>query len=405
MPARTDRTRLTSAQIRKLKHDPNGSAFQVTWDTEQPGLGLRVRASRKVFVARYRDPEGVNRRVTLGEWSEKERRGTLTLKQARAAAALRISSGRAGADEPNPVNNGATLADAFEKLKAKRWSRLSDWTRRGYQARWNAHLGPALGNKKLDRITGGDVEDLYRSLKDKPTTANHVVGLLGTIWNSAARRGDMGIDLMTPNPTKVIGRDDRYPKRVRKRRATAEELTTFLENVDEAEQEGRLTPHEAFGLLLVPYTLLRISDVLRLRWEWIDKKTGVITIPAKFCKGARIARSDEPEHAVLSKPMLDRLRELEQLDEHVVPSSRGGGRYDLKIPYEAVRPAADLGLYDFKTTSETMLRDAGVSQAWIDAAARHRPQGVGAKHYAHPTIEQAEKAVERLAELLEAARA
>ena len=159
----------------------------------------------------------------------------------------------------------------------------------------------------------------------------------------------------------------------------------------------------------MPYSLLRVSDVVRLCWEWVDVATGVVTIPAEHAKGARIARSTEPEHAVLSAPVLDRLRALERFDEHVVASNRGGRRYDLKALYEIVRPEAErdedrLQLYDLKTTSETMLREDGVPQSWIDAAARHRGVGVGQTHYALPTVEQARKAVNRLAELLEGAK-
>src|SRR5690606_8348338 len=66
-------------------------------------------------------------------------------------------------------------------------------------------------------------------------------------------------------------------------------------------------------------------------------------------------------------------------------------------------PSKDLNLYDFKATAMTMLRDDGVSPAWIEAAARHRGQGVTSRHYSFDTLDQARKAIDRLAVLLEKA--
>jgi integrase len=374
------------------------------WDTVQPGLALRIRAGgSRTWWIRYRI-DGANRFMKIGDYP------TMKPDEVRKLAAKRLGE---VADDRDPAAERQakraaprtkTLADAFEKFKVTRWDALSDWTRRDYASRWKLHLEPALGRKPLDKITGGDVQDLYDGLRAKKTTANHVLGLLSTVWSYAAARGDMGITPMSANPTKIITKTTRYRKGVRDRVASHAELKAFLSGVDEAEADGRLLPHEAAGLLLVPYALLRVTDVVRLRWSWVDLEARTITIPADMAKGSRIARSDKPEVAVLAKAIVERLRKLERFDELVVPSRRGGGRYEMKEPYNVVRPADDLGLYDFKTTAETMLREAGVSQAWIDAAARHRPQSVGQRHYALATTSQALKAVDKLASLLAKAK-
>ena len=211
MPHVANRVKLTNARIRKLAHDPQGTGLQVVWDSDQPGLGLRLRARRKVFLVRYRDPAGVSRRANLGEWSEKERAGALTLKEARTQASARIHElANAGADPVQIVPK--TLEDAFTKFMETREDHLSAWTVRDYKNRWRNHLAPAcerqtkLGGRRLDRITGGDLEDLYTELRSMPTTANHVLRLFSTVWSYAAARGDMGIDAMTPNPTKMISK-------------------------------------------------------------------------------------------------------------------------------------------------------------------------------------------------------
>lgn len=378
----------------KVRTEPAAKSGKRKWMTDGacPGLTLRVTdLGHKSWWLR-RKVAGKTTTVRLGDHP------TMTLEDARAA----VKAHRDGPSEaPAPSK---TLADAWDKFKVSRWPALSEWTQRDYSNRWRAHLGPALGSKSLDKITGGHVQDLYDSLRETRTTANHVLALFSTIWSYAAGRGDMGITPTSPNPTKVITKATRYRKGVRTRRATPAELRAFLRGVDEAEADGRLLPHEAVGLLLVPYSLLRITDVVRLRWAWVDLKARTITIPWEHAKGARIARDEVDEVAALAEPMVSRLRALKRDGEYVVPSNRGGSRYELKDPYNIVRPAKDLGLYDFKTTSETMLREAGVAQGWIDAAARHRPQSVGQRHYAHGTVTQALNAIDRLAALLDAAR-
>lgn len=383
--------KLTLPRVRDLPSASRGKRRRIT-DDACPGLVLRVTDDGDKTWWHRHQIEGKRRETMIGRYP------AMLLADARAAV-------QAKRDAPAHGATPAKLSDAWEKFQATRWPALAEWTRRDYANRWRAHLGPALGGKRLDRITGGDVQDLYDALRDKPTTANHVLALLGTVWSYAAARGDMGVSIMSPNPTRIITKATRYRKRARERRATPSELRSFLRGVDAAVADGELLPCEALGLLLVPYALLRVTDVVRLRWSWIDLEARTITIPADYAKGARIARSDRPEIAVLAKPMVARLRGLDRTGDHVVPSNRGGGqRYELKDPYNVVRPAKDLGLYDFKTTAETMLREAGVAQGWIDAAARHRPQTVGQRHYALGTVSQALKAIDKLATLLDAAR-
>ncbi|MCR9161162.1 MAG: hypothetical protein ACE37F_13145 [Nannocystaceae bacterium] len=66
------------------------------------------------------------------------------------------------------------------------------------------------------------------------------------------------------------------------------------------------------------------------------------------------------------------------------------------LPFEEER----LRLYDLKSSAMTLMREAGVPDGHIEAAARHRGQGVTTKHYSFATDTQALSAVDRLEELL-----
>lgn len=391
--------------IRRLEWD--GRPHHVVWDSAQPGLGLRVRSQSRTWIIRYRDPDGVSRRKVLGPWAERERRDALTIPQARDLAAKRLA--RVG-DEPIAPARAATLADVWAKYEAA--FRRSPRTLRDYRSIWKNHLGPALGDESIARITGGAVMDLHAEMRATPIPANRTVALFSVLFRWAAKRQDLGLPAGALNPAQAV---EKYPETPRRRVASPRELRAFLRAVDKCEADGSLLPREALALLLVPYALLRPVEIVRLQWSWVDLDEGVIVLPPGAAKGAMISakgsKAAEEERVVLSRPVVERLRKLERADEYVVASRRGGPRSDLKIPWAVVKARAKLPLedgalrhYDFKASAATLLRDAGISEGQIEAASRHRGQGVTARHYSFATDTQARAAVERLAELLEAAK-
>jgi Phage integrase family. len=238
-----------------------------------------------------------------------------------------------------------------------------------------------------------------------PTTANRVVTLLSNLWNYARSRDNTLTAL--GNPADAIRRR-RYIERPRKRIATPAELRAFLRAVDACEKDGTIRACEAVALLLVPYALMRPNEIVHLQWAWVHLPETTISIPWEHAKGARRARETEPEIVALSKPMVDRLAALERTDDLVVPSVYGGSKSSLGGPWHVVRERAgipaDLHHYDLKATSLSMLRRDGVPDAWRHAAARHREQGVQERHYAQASLEEARKAMSRLAVLLDRAR-
>ena len=404
MPHVANRTSLTNKIIKATRWD--GRAHHVLWDDRVPGLGLRVRATSKTFVVRLRE-DGRNRRVTLGRWSERESRSGLTLVEARGLAKERLAGLPVEAEAVVP-EKAATLRGVWDAFQRTEFPRLAERTQQDYRDRWKNHLEPALGAKRVDEIKGGDAIDLHASMSKTPTSANRTGALLSNLWNYAKARGDLGIPEGRENPARAVDKRRRYREAARRRRASADELRALFEAVDGCEADGTISPAEAVGLLLVPYALLRPVEITRLRWAWVDLDAGLVQIPPNQAKGARIARSDEPEVAVLSGPIVERLRELERDGERVIESARGGARYDLAGPWNLVKARAGVGedliWYDLKRTSLSILRDDGVPDAWRHAAARHREQGVQERHYAQANVEQARKAVGRLAELLEEAK-
>lgn len=404
-----DPVKITNDIIAGLEWD--GSQHDVLWDTGEPGLGLRLRKRGPVWVAR-RQRGGVKQTTALGKYTKRERAGALTIPQARREARKWMDA--EPEPEPATVACSPTLAAVWERFQETEFPRLSKRTQQDYTDRWR-HLD-TLADRTLDTLRGGDVIDLHAKLRTTPTTGNRVVAVFSNLWNYARARGE------TPdgreNPAKAIDKRRRHDEQPRKRVATPDELRAFLRGVDECEG---LRDCERVGLLLVAHALMRPIEIVRLRWSWVDLEEKTITIPASEAKGARISGSTEPEVVALTKTIAGRLGDLKAVEkatvsrlgnimglevheEHVVPSVRGGGMFDLSEPWHAVKAhaklPADIILYDFKRTSLTMLRDAGVPDAWRHAAARHREQDVQAVHYAAANLGQARKAIDKLEKLL-----
>ena len=116
------RIKLTSENVMRLK--PEGTkakADAIFWDSEKPGLGLRIQGEKRTFVAQYRALGGKTRRMTIGAVEK------IGLAEARKEASKmfaavtqggdpaeakqeRIAARRAKANAPKPL----TLGEAVE---------------------------------------------------------------------------------------------------------------------------------------------------------------------------------------------------------------------------------------------------------------------------------------------------
>jgi len=276
----TNRTNLSRLEPGRYRHE-----------TER-GLWLKVtEAGRRYFHVRG-TPKGLGREITrkLGEFHpDTERPDTLTLAQAREAAAEARALFLQGID-PKTEKSG----DAIETFGGLVEAMLSDAEQRGdrkpsgikgdrrnlevflfdWKARPLGELTPEVIADRLVSIAKGRAGEDGKH--GGPTAANRVRALISSAWRYAPAE--------FPNP--IRGRHTLRPQPEVKAFTILpkDETAAFLEAVDAI--GGDFADLIRIGLA----TGLRRSNLLGLRWEWLDGLDGdrpTVTVPASDFKGKR----------------------------------------------------------------------------------------------------------------------
>lgn len=379
------RTRLTEKSVRAIKRPVKGSAW--AWDSEVPGLGVRVLASGvRSYVFRWgRGRRGLAGRVTIAQVN------ALSLELARAEARLLLGARAAGRDpgrERAAARAVPTLAEFSREylLKhAEKHKRPASVARD--RELFRLHLVPALGSRPLDQITRGDVASLHRAKYEIPTAANHCLALLSHVYTIAHRWGVYE----GANPVAGVVR---YPMVKRERYLSASELQRVGAAL------GTSTGANALRLLLL--TGARRGEVLGLKWEQLDLKAGLARLDTRKAGGLLLTL---PAAAVA---VLESMLPLEG-NPYVFPGDREGKPMTGNSLSHAWRVLAkgvgleDVRLHDLRHTFASVLAGRGASLPIIGALLGHSQSQTTAR-YAHladgPLRLAADGAADAIAEAL-----
>ncbi|MYB05124.1 MAG: tyrosine-type recombinase/integrase [Gemmatimonadetes bacterium] len=294
--------KLTAAFVRSVR-EPG-----LYWD--EHGLVLRVKPSgykqwiQRLFI------HGKRRELGLGPFR------LVTLAEARDAAVANRKVARAGGD---PRTKRHSSVPTFEQAAAKVFAmHRANWTER-HAGQWMATLRtyayPGIGGKRVDRIRSADVMGVLMPIwNDKYQTAKRVRQRISTVMRWAIAQG-----YRVDNPAgDAIGAALPKPPRIQKhyKALPYDQVAGALATVRRS--EARLSVK--LGIEFLVLTAGRSGEVRGARWEEIDTRGGVWTIPAERMKSRR-------EHRVpLSGRAVEVLAEAKahaRRSECVFPSARG----------------------------------------------------------------------------------
>ncbi len=132
---------------------------------------------------------------------------------------------------------------------------------------------PALGRRKVADVNRSDVVKLHQSLAAIPVEANRTLTVVKAMLNQAERWG-MRTD--GSNPCRHV---EKYPEQKRERFLTGEEIRRLGEALSEAEKAGGELPGFVVAVRLLALTGMRRSEVLGLKWEYVDAQRSCFFLP------------------------------------------------------------------------------------------------------------------------------
>lgn len=339
------RIKLTDRVLRYLKTEKKSEEF-VDQDFRHAEFGVRVGSSgRKSFFVRYRmdGRKGRRNRLPLGAYP------STSLATAREKAISVIADAHSGKDPARirrtkkKENSVSVLFEAFMKQKESTYVRT---TYRNYFAMWNKDCEKQVGEMKPSDVERRDIVELLDKIEER-TNAPHMVNrtrtMLMSMFNWAVAKG-----LCKYNPVLGVPRAQKkeFPG---ERFLSRAEIKTYWLKSEDLEASDKVY----WRLLLL--LALRPGEVLKLRWDWIDRE--VLTIPASHVKNRR-------EHKLylsdLARAEVESLKETSSCEDFLFPGlTYGSHRKTIRESHAKMTVAMEVPYWtarDIRRTCETQMR-------------------------------------------------
>ncbi|MCB2226190.1 MAG: site-specific integrase [Desulfarculaceae bacterium] len=360
------------------------------WDTEQVGLGVRVKPSGvKSFCLQYRNAQGRSRRITLGKY------GRMTLDQARKIAREKLSAVDRGGD-PAEERNAARGAPTVAELVSRYMLEHSEVKKKAESIRKDRfvvdhYVLPALGRYNVDEVSREQIAKLHHSLREKPYQGNRVLEIVRKMFNLAEAWG------LRPDGTNPARHVEKYREQKRQRYLSEDEWARLGKALAEVDQDNSELPSVITAVRLLIFTGCRLSEILNLRWADVDWERGALRLEDSKT-GPRLIPLGQASLELLENT------EREAGNPFVCPGARPmRPLVNLQRPWRRIRQRAgleDVRLHDLRHSFASVGAGAGMSLPVIGKLLGHS-QAQTTMRYSHlgddPLKQAASQIGERIA--------
>ena len=358
----------TDREIQNLK--PQEKRYSVK-DKLNNGLFVEVWDSgTKTWHYRY-SLNGKQERLVIGRYPD------LSLKEARQ---VRDESASLVAKGISPKKDKAKPKSILFKDYGERY--LNEVIRKERKDPYNMVLYlnndiyPMMGSIPLDQVS---IEDIRRTIWRKKeqgydAAANQVRGLLKRMFDHAITWG-----LVPFNPVLAITSRQVHKAKPRDRYLRTNEIRTFYTTL----LNSRIYRPRKLGLLLSLLTLVRKSELLKAKWEYIDFDNRIWLIPETKADSA--TGHSRQMVVYMSDQVIEIFKELKTIagDEPFVFVGRQSGTHISHNAFNTAQKAAlaltDLPpftVHDLRRTASTHLNEQGFHSDAIEACLNHIMRGV-----------------------------
>ncbi len=381
----------------------SGAKDVFLWDTEVSGFGFkRTPKGTGVYFLEYNRGK-IKRRATIGKHGDPWTPETARLEALRLRGA--VAGGGDPAGERARLRAIPTVRDFSQRYLAEhaepKKKASSVYVDRLLLER---HILPVLGSHRLDEVDRSEVARLHADIGRRklataskaaqvaeaggvPTkpraqggqvVANRVLALLSTMFGLAERWG------VLPDGSNPCRHVERFRERGRERLLSGDELEALGTTLREVEESGEEPSAAIEAIRLLLFTGCRKSEVLTLRWEYVDLERACLRLP-----DSKTGRKTVP----LNTPAGDILARLPHLagNPYCFPSDRRAGQPFVGLPHiwERIRSKAglpDVRLHDLRHAFASVGVIGGESLPVIGAILGHRSPAT-TNRYAHLTVD------------------
>jgi integrase len=370
-----NRRRLTELYTRKTK------TVGLTWDTQRPGLVLRVRTSgNKAYCVVY-SRHGRPRWYTIGNAN------TIPLANAREEATevmLKVMRGMDPAADRAAERGAGTFSELAEryleqyaKKHNKSWTQADALVRRFALPRW--------GKLPASSVIRGDIKTMMAKI-EAPIVANQTLAAVSAIFSWGVKE-----EIVAANPCKLV---ERNKTRSRERVLSESELPALWKAFDD------LDPERAAALRMILLTGQRPGEIGSMRREHI--KDGWWEMPGEPVPNIWPGTKNGAAHRVwLSKPVQALLAERgEGATGFVFASGRGRAIHGLdgamrmivnKLGVERATP------HDLRRTFSTTMTGLGFGRDALNRVTNHKEGGIASVYDRHGYADENKRVMEATA--------
>lgn len=405
-----DQIRLVDRVVTSLRPEP-GERIEIRCD-KIPGLSLRASAKSKVWVYRFRRPDGTHPRLRLGHYVPPEYAmgdpKALTVSGARRAARLLMTEVDAGRDPATQrqlarlgMKNEAlkTVTDLsvayFEACESGEY-RPSRKTKRpntlkAERHKFKTYIQPEIGALRVEAVDRHVVKALLRDLTrtGRGTTANRVRSFMHAMFQWAVFEERLNVNpvSLVPKPFEETARERVLTDtELRRLWACLEDPQVFRKADGRAIEVGRPV---RIAIALCLFTMQRRGEVAGIRLDELDLENALWRLPS----GTR-TKSGRAHAVPLNRTALSLIQEALALR----PATRPGKADSPflfpspKTPSEPIGPSAlsqamrdiregigveDITVHDLRRSTATRLAQNGVAPFDIALCLSHATQASG----------------------------
>ena len=360
---------------------------------------LRYEGRRPYWYIRYR------RKVLVGkDQIEREEKwhklGCCNEMTKREAQRLRDEIMRDVNREVYTLQSQVRFRDFVTVYKEQHVVTLAPGPRQKYLSLLDNHIVPAFGKLRLCDIGTQEIQALINAKAEAGLswwTRNDIKGIISGIFTKAEDWGYWE----NRNPASRVSLGRKRPKR-QKRILTDDQLRELL---------AALPLFVRLMVELAVSTSMRISEILGLKWRYVDLERGLVHVEERYYRGD----TDEPksERSRRSLPLgylteaLRRHKPSKASPDDYVFHKDGEPLDDRAILRDYIRPAAKrLGFYfegfgwhSFRRQNLTLIQEEGATAFEAQAQAGHSRPGM-TSDYTIVGLERREQAVRRVQERL-----